>query len=433
MNFNVVPPLTFTSALSVTVSLYYNADIQTYKERALSLPKAIAKVHALSIPDVVKDEIFGLLQPIAKEIVIWLREFHNLLYDRIETNYVNLYQKLSWKPLGTIDYQKTGENCILSGSLSDVQAFVLACSCGEVGHIFRLWPIVRSKIQKEISAQKSLSHKYTTELWVMYLKNQLAANVRHRDEEAKFMLKNAVDKCAIGTAEFFMQRLNPQLKKTTISELVVRKLRVFWYQCDVNIVLLLLSQLDDESIKELFISIPVDILHYFLEWPLQQFFIPLTEMLWDVFPFTHLHVFFDIIRDKVLYSLQPWMYKDIHKALWLKIPVDEQAIFFDREIVRSFLNELFNPYTTEYAISQLYKEQKDALNKFRNKLLSNVSSVTNILLGKNNLHEVVKDFLQQHIPKEDLIEDFDRLYAIHTRVYTNVCNGIHRHPYRKLS
>lgn len=191
--------------------------------------------------------------------------------------------------------------------------------------------------------------------------------------------------------------------------------------------------MDDESIKELFRSIPIDILNYFLEWPLQQFFIPMTELLWDVFPLKHLHVLFDIICDKVLYSLQPCMYKDIHKALWLKIPADEQAIFFGREIVPSFRNQLFKPYRTEYAISQLLKEQEGTLNKFRNKLLSNVSSVINILLGKNSLHEVVKDFLQQHIPKEDLIENFDRLYAIHTRIYTNVCNGIHRHPYRKLS
>lgn len=227
MNFNVVPPLAFTSALSVTISLYYHADIQTYGERALSLPEAIAKVHTLGLPDIVKDEIFGLLQPIAKEIVLWLREFYILLYDRIETNYVNLYQKLSWKPLGTIDYKKTGENCILSGYLSDVQAFVLACSCGNVDHIYRLWPIVRSKIQKEILAQKGLNYNYTTELWVMYLTNQLADNGRNRDEEVKFMLKMAVDKSAIGTVEFFIQRLNSQLKKATISELVVRKLRVF--------------------------------------------------------------------------------------------------------------------------------------------------------------------------------------------------------------
>lgn len=424
MNFNVVAPLAFTSALSITVSLYYHSDIQSYGEVLLSKREQIQNVNTLPLPVIMKKKVHILLQPVATEIEVWLKKFHSFLYRQAGTNHVNLYQKLSWTPLGTINYKRTAENFILSGSLSDIQAFALASTCGNVDHIFRLWPIVKSKINMDALAQIGVESNSiimsSVQHWVSYFIYQPVWGDLEKKEWEKQSLR---DTNAVGTAEFFIQKIEPQMRKLTVASIIpfqFERLRSPSY--NVNMFLFLMSQLDEASVRGLLFQNRMRMMNYCLKkWPLQQFLKPLTELLcYDFYDMIMFECLFTLAT-KIGLSLHPDMYRDIWKTLCFKMPHNMLEAYFVRQIIPEYLSRLFMPYKTEYVITHLFKEPEDALIRFQRKIRFDVSAVVLNILFCDNLHEVVKDIFLQQFPKE-VIDDFDKEYAMYTKVYTDEYN-----------
>lgn len=429
MSFNVVPKLSFTSALSVSASIYFNKPLLVHGALSVNSVEASENVDLLPIPGNLKKEILCMIVPVGEEIALWLKEFRNNLAGHSELN-----RLICWTPLGTIDYGRTATNCALSGKFLDIECFILVCNGSDPELIHQLWPVVKTRVLEQVAKKglviEDISKRvqFWSLFWAAYLTDQMGEFKRLNrlepfadDEYNLFQLAVRYDN--VGAARYFLGKIK---NKCGLNRLILGLAR----ECILldrrefipSIFLFLVSHLNEEQVKELLNYRKKECLIHFLKWPLPRFLLPMSEFVWSDFHFeTDLEMLLQMVLLKIMQTPVPVVFENIFKGLWSKTPPCHQLEFFSGHTLNILYN-LFNHCPLENVVRVLVQGNSNAYQKFLQEFIPNASFVISMSVEENKFKAFLNIFLQI-FRREDLVISFESVYAKYTQVYIDAYYG----------
>lgn len=410
--------------IAVISSLWNQCDIVTdIKNFVLDKPdcqpwshietKVFSILENILIPDVLKDNLRKLIQPLGMQILKWV----SLVKSTVQA-YPNLPDSITfvWNARGIFNYTETTEMFIKSCSDKNL-CFCLACIFCIEETILELWPDVGSCLHEKLKRNPGVIEAVAVVYWTHVLSgeiNKLMILTEYcgvKDIHVFGFLFFGV-KC-ISSLSYFLKRINRDSRQRLIKR-VLHNIFNATRPHDGNVVFFLFSQLTEYDVKQIIIENVYKVLTSFLEWPCVEFFMPVATSTWKKLSFLdYLNLFLDIVEFISQYHLSD-IYINLIKQFWRSTPPSFKEYLIHKCINGTFLSRLFLYKNTDEIIQMIFndcsaEERQSMIFFFEGMNLCD-------LLAKKEKWDSLKLLVKNCIPNKYILIEFIEKYK-HFKYY----------------
>ncbi|GBM29903.1 hypothetical protein AVEN_246463-1 [Araneus ventricosus] len=257
-------------------------------------------------------------------------------------------EKLCWIAAGAVDYSKTAKELVRSDVIDTVKKFKLACLYCLEDFIPLFWQELPNENKKYFCNKRrhrSENGALGLQFWWPYIikgqESKLEDLTRsYRGDRITFhqyafqCLEKRGNKTA---AEYFFQKLTLEEKEASLisSTRVLLGSRIpYWYKVFPReqfseLLIYLLSVMTPDQQMRIFQERPLEVLSVLLEWPFQDTFSEIADLIWDFLPERD----YDSVLKKIYYGFRHSReyFLRLFQELFLRIPRDLWNSFVDRE------------------------------------------------------------------------------------------------------
>ncbi|GBN15516.1 hypothetical protein AVEN_52275-1 [Araneus ventricosus] len=319
------------------------------------LPDEISK---LGLPKSLTKLLIDTVKPMGLQVGRW-KEFHEeYLHDSHgeEIHFdVPILEKLRWTTAGAVDYRKTAEELVRSDVIDIVKRYKLSCLYCMEDYIPMFWKEL-PKDNKRYFCRKTercfQSGGLGLEFWWPYIIKGQESNLdnltrsyrRNQITFHQYAFQCSAEKGNKTAVEYFFQQLTHGEKEVSLMS-ATRSLLTYDYTTRnyldreddkefpsvtfSELLSYLLSVMTPDQQMRIFQEQPCEILEWFLEWPFQDIFTEIADLIWDFLPerdynfvLRRIHGQF---KDSDYYCLK------LFQEFFLRIPSDFWKSFVDRQ------------------------------------------------------------------------------------------------------
>ncbi|KAF8785054.1 uncharacterized protein LOC129958709 [Argiope bruennichi] len=337
-------PLEEIALRSVVVNLWNNTlnSYWLFRDNVIIVGDKIKQRILEMVPPLFKNRMISLVMPIGAEILSW-RMYHEKNFHGVPEDISSDYLKhLHWTSKGTIDYKKTAEKLIDLKMFDVTKRYELACLHCLEDYIPLLWEEVSEEYKKllkeEFYSSVDMQLKY---YWAYVLKGEeykfnCIFQTRLPGELSfhQYAFKVSAVKGNKSAAKFFFQKLSTRERDSSLLFTIYsvlnercrsgKKLPDFPKQNLSDVLCYLLSLMSHEQQMQALKNFPSPILACFLDWPSNDFFLEVADVIWTFLP------------ERMYACLLTYMYKVI-RTTHVYNPLLFQQFF--RQSPRSFRKE----------------------------------------------------------------------------------------------
>ncbi|GBN72678.1 hypothetical protein AVEN_95010-1 [Araneus ventricosus] len=371
------------------------------------------KMSKLQLPASLSKKIIPILKAVGSEIPKWKLFHETYLSFSNEEFSVHVLEKLCWTTAGTVDYRKTADEIVRSDVVNIAKRFQLACFYCLENYIPLFWKELHE--YEEDTSPDEMPH---LQLFLPYILRREEYNLGYSPLTS--FPRNSFEYSAFyenkTAAEYRFWRLTEEEREASLVQIAenVIRYRNDTYPFDVrrgklsDVLSYLLSLMTPEKQIQIFKELPCEVLRCFLDWPWQDLFLDIADVIWTFLPESK----YDMLLLKISESIRSsgYYFPNLIQNLFLRSPIDFRKHFVDFECRKScFFPEFF--YCEDVETIKVIFRNVDAAervrlvtSKYAFQLFCNF-----ILRGKWNLVEVcLREATLSKEDKERLEEGFMR-------------------------
>ncbi|KAG8174622.1 hypothetical protein JTE90_020454 [Oedothorax gibbosus] len=315
--------------------------------------------------------------------------------------------------------EKSAGNFSSSGEWNDLQSFKLACWGSNPENVLRLWPIVRKDALSEICSGRFRVRAvflkrsdFWFKFWVCYLRLQMKQSKKVNDPvDVSKLLIFVMMKSNVGAARYLLD----DSLVCHIPNLANRYLTRLRSKFDSTTFVFLVNHFNEEDSKTFLNLHSVECLLRCLTWPLLQFFLPLTELVWPGFDFdANIETLLKEVLMKIKQTKEPASYENIFKTLWVKTPIQYRLRFITNNTY-IILSDLFSGYDLQQAMAELAKVGQENRIQLLDLFIENANVVMSLSV-EDSKYRSFKTILEKYFA-DKLIENYEDCYKTMTYAY----------------
>lgn len=287
-----IPSLYTGASMSAVIHLW---NQQLYRNSRTNPTKFLSDVaelenviYCLPIAATQKRILLSLVHPILKYLDHWLVFWHNSLCVKREPiknwlNKLNLIKNLRTTLWGTVDGRATAKEILKSGTLSDEDAFRLACINCMPNEVMSLWPRVKSYFVHKVYNKKDLSESSEVIVFSRY------ANEANSDENEnlnpyafrwydcsdawyEFAVRSAVKEGNELAMDYFLNKIHFYMRGIIVQGVAESVFNGLWGPYNAVSIRLVISHLGLQKWSEFVKTHAEYVFLTFTEWPMCIFF-----------------------------------------------------------------------------------------------------------------------------------------------------------------
>ncbi|GBN22950.1 hypothetical protein AVEN_115942-1 [Araneus ventricosus] len=374
------------------------------------------KMSKLKLPPLITKQMKSLVRPIGSEIRNWiffLSKYFHTSYGSVCD--MRILEQLCWTILGTVDYRKTAERLIHLDMLDFVERYRLACLYCLDEYISVLWFLVPEENKKYFYKEEGPLEKLEF-FWPYILKGE---GIK-LDNFNQYAFEYSASKGNKAATEYFFRKLTYNereysLLKTTQALLMQRRNNsgFFYISKDddddfpketlSDTFCYLLSLMSPEQQMEIFKRQPYDVLLHLLDWPWQDIFLDIAELISN---FLTADNYFYLLRNISMKIKSGYCLTKVFQNFFLRSPSDFRKHFVDKECQFDFFfRDFFELQDTE-SIKVIFRNvdpgdrkrlvfSKSAFKFFYDSILSGKCNLVELCLQEATLSKEDKDRLKE--------------------------------------
>ncbi|GFT41955.1 uncharacterized protein NPIL_697341 [Nephila pilipes] len=335
LNLNFVPTLQHMALAKVAIAIYSDREVQAF-ERSLNVSFCFMpdemwmdfinkKVSSLVSVVVLQQRVSNLIRAISYEVYKWRHE-----HFKPKSNYLVFLRDICWTSLGTIDRLKTALRLLQSENIEVRNRFVLACLYCVEESIEFFWHQMNREQRRQFPKynSSSLVRFYTAKLkkgteirWSKFIS---VPQPRIKREVAW-----SVQDISIGLRYFFT-RLSSKEKQRCLAKAINQLVYpgdIRFYLCNVNW----------DELTRFFQVFYLELITYFLHWPLQSLFLDVLRRLWQFFTEESFANLVHCILQRILRNgWRDYDYVSLVQNIWSMCSDDEKERFMKHSLYKAF-------------------------------------------------------------------------------------------------
>lgn len=367
MSFSSNTRLTHKASIAVIASLWNQPDvIVDVKNLILGSPNnktwrsiennVISILHAIMLPKELKLMLNDLVQPMGMQICKWICLTQSTFQACSDFPESIIF---IWTERGILDYSKTAK-LIIDSSSDKILCYCLACIFCIEEIILKLWPCVGTFFYEKISRDLCAVGSNAVIYWTYYLNGATEklmslteyCGVRNPYE---FGLLFILDSKCVSSLSYFLKFIQPERKQ----RLVFLALQTVFHTTrphDGNVVVFLYSHLTEYEIDQIVRENCYYVLSSLLEWPCQEFFMPIANSHWNSLSnLDYLNLLQDLAEFVSKYYVGD-VYRTLFKQFWKSSPLPFKEYVKGKCLSGTFLSRLFLYENTEEIIQTIFHD-----------------------------------------------------------------------------
>ncbi|GFR31023.1 uncharacterized protein TNCT_366801 [Trichonephila clavata] len=254
----------------------------------------LKKAANFSIAKNLQKQLVDVVRYLFSEIEKWKQD-----HDPIVSSYASLPSSFHWKSCGIIDWLKTARTLIRDESIHIANRFILACYYCLDDEIERLWSTMKD-YEKDCFSEVNSS--VIAKVWTSWIARGVSLNWNR--------IAYGYPDSPLGLRGFFT-KLTPTKKQEWLTSAV--RFRSLQY----DDLCFCLSHIDENVKEKLFEACSRQILEYFLEWPMQPFFLRMAACLWKYLDEKEFQYLLDVIvYQRILVGWCGFNYIELLREFW---------------------------------------------------------------------------------------------------------------------
>ncbi|KAF8789459.1 uncharacterized protein LOC129957092 [Argiope bruennichi] len=309
------------------------------------------KVSKLELLESLKKRMGHLIRPVVLDILDWKTCHEKFLNKSNEHLDVSILELLCWTSAGAIDYQKTAANLALLEALDIAKRYKLACLYCLVDYIPILWVKLPEEIKEEYTRGPMVNRDTQLDYyWAYFLKEKESEiddvnssylkEISFNHDAFKF---SALEGNTAAT-KYFFQKISKEMKISflyrTVHFVIANRCRnpirkTFPDKNVSEVFCYLLDLLRPEHQIQVLKDRPYQVMRCFLDWPLQDFFLDVTDLIWTCFPqnkYRHL-----LLKFTSIIKYPSYYFPDLVQKFFLRSPSSFKKLFISES--GSFITE----------------------------------------------------------------------------------------------
>ncbi|GBO14656.1 hypothetical protein AVEN_258223-1 [Araneus ventricosus] len=312
------------------------------------LPDEVSK---LGLPKSLTKLLIDTVKLMCRQVGKW-KEFHEeYLQDSLDEDIyfdIAILEKLCWTAAGAVDYGKTAKELVRSDVIDTVKKFKLACLYCLEDFIPLFWQELPNENKKYFCNKRR--HRLEIgplglQFWWPYIINGQESKLEdlirsYRGDQ--ITLHQYAFQCSLKrgnktAAEYFFQKLTLEEKEASLmsSTRVLLGSRIsYWYNVFPReqfseLLIYLLSVMTPDQQMQIFEERPLVVLSGLLQWPFQDIFSEIADLIWNFLPERE----YDSVLQKIYCGFRHSReyFLRLFQELFLRIPRDSWNSFVDRE------------------------------------------------------------------------------------------------------
>ncbi|KFM69377.1 hypothetical protein X975_19998, partial [Stegodyphus mimosarum] len=257
--------------------------------------KSVALCEKLPLPREVKSKVIIAVKSIALQLLIW-RTHHQELFHVLPDFTSRFLTSVDWFTEGILNGKKLAEYLVQNTGIPIYQRYRIACIYCLKQYILSLWNQISSE-QKNFCISEDFHDVELVSLWSRYIAGREGRFIGNEDlfwqDAFEAAIKGGQKTAAIHCWKALNESTKEEIIVSAASDLAIfvrdKKelepgLPMTTYYMDISC--FLLSEMNEDQRIELFQETSKNhlmyALEYFLEWPHQEFFLPVINILWDI-------------------------------------------------------------------------------------------------------------------------------------------------------
>ncbi|GFQ71854.1 uncharacterized protein TNCT_274951 [Trichonephila clavata] len=292
------------------------------------------KVSNLALSNCMKEKLTHLIRSLSLEIDRWNRDHSDIL---IRTS-MDFQSYFCWTSEGLIDRKKTAISLLASDRLSTRECFVLACNYWFVNDVFHL----RSNLSDaDMYYITNYSNNTIEKAWLEELRN---ASIMHWSRLAKLSMRYHLNLRA------YFQLLPRQQKVRYLKSFI--QFRIIEYD-DLYFCLSQVRPIDREYLFKKFSS---QFLEYFLEFPLQKHFSPVSSYIWPFMSPTDYIRILNVIHQKIIIGWKDFNYVQLLKEFWQQSPLIFKESVKKKSMYQTLMSIIHSEENSQFESERLLED-----------------------------------------------------------------------------
>ncbi|GBL94867.1 hypothetical protein AVEN_197542-1 [Araneus ventricosus] len=314
------------------------------------LPDEISK---LELPTSLRKLLIDIVRPMGRQIRLW-KNFHEEYFHYHSGEDIHfdalILEKLQWTA-GVLDYRKTAEELIRSDVIDIVKRYRLACLYCMEDYIPMLWKELPEENKRHFYSKmdrRLQSGGMGLEFWWPYIIKGQESNLddltrSYRRDQITFhqyAFQCSAERGNKTAAEYFFQKFTHEEKDASLMS-TTRGLLTHQYTTRnyadkefpmdkfSELLSYLLCVMTPEQQMRIFQEQPCEVLEWFLEWPLQDIFSMIPDLIWDFLPEVYYEYVLCRIHEQFKYSAH--YYLKLLQEFFLRIPSEIWKNFVDSQ------------------------------------------------------------------------------------------------------
>ncbi|GFS31001.1 uncharacterized protein TNIN_443922 [Trichonephila inaurata madagascariensis] len=291
-----------------------------------------SKISATSLPPPLQTKLFTVVRILTFEIDNWVKD-HSGFFP-----FCSEFQgSLQWKSRGKIDRKKTAEVLVSNEALQRPYRYKLACLYDMDSESHSLWDTMSSSEKKKLwTKNKQLPYWFVND----FLHSETPPEA-DKEQTPLFHRKTF--------SEFFLSR---KLKYLSNS--------IFWKTMDFEDLLLCLSETDASTREDVFKNCALHLLEYFLDWPLQNEFVDVADLLWSYLSEHNFRELLELILGRMMVGWMDYDYASLLRDFWSHSPAHYREFIKQDSIYESLVlamnHDSIEPFPNERLLANYDKE-----------------------------------------------------------------------------
>ncbi|GBN22952.1 hypothetical protein AVEN_115943-1 [Araneus ventricosus] len=338
-------------------------------------------ISKLDLPPLLMEKIKYLVEPVGSDLHNWKWFHETYLSTTSERFNVHILEYLCWTVLGTVDYRKTAEKLIRCKMLDIVKSYKLACLYCLDDCIPVLWENLTEESKRYFYEEEGPFHFTIPELefcWAYIIKGEefildyifgtAFGNLTTFNQNAFEYSAYIGNKCA---TEYFFRKLTYDEREAslfrTAQAVVTHRLKrgfisgTFPLEKLSDTLCYLLSLMSHEQQMAIFKEYPFNVLVCLLDWPWQDLFLDIAELIWTFLTEFNFVSLLNIISERI--KLGYYLTK-LFQEFFVRSPSEFRKYFVDDECMTgSILRNIFDVEDSE--IIKVIFKNVDSVDKKR--------------------------------------------------------------------